>query len=71
MKDCSTHIFFSLIQSTSVTEGVNVYSVLRAAKTSSSEAIVVAVMVEKDNLFSLAMLTNLAEYLSSKLLHHR
>ena len=57
------------VQSAGVVEGVNVYAVQRAAKTSSSEAIVVAVMVEKDNLFSLAMLTNLAEYLSSKLLH--
>lgn len=53
-------------QSAGVVEGVNVYAVQRAAKTSSSEAIVVAVMVEKDNLFSLAMLTNLAEYLSTK-----
>lgn len=42
------------------------YAVQRAAKTSSSEAIVLAVMVEKDNLFSLAMLTGLAEYLSCK-----
>ena len=56
------------IQSNSIniTEGVNVYGVLRAAKTSSSEAIVVAVMVEKDSFFSLALLVDLAEYLSSK-----
>ena len=45
------------------------YAVQRAAKTSSTEAIVLAVMVEKDNNFTLAMLTDLAEYLSSKPLH--
>ena len=45
------------------------YAVQRAAKTSSTEAIVLAVMVEKDNNFTLAMLTDLAEYLSSKSLH--
>ena len=54
------------MQSNGINEGVNVYAVQRAAKTSSTEAIVVAVMVEKDSLFSLALLIDLAEYLSSK-----
>lgn len=57
------------VQSASIIEGLNVYAVQRAAKTSSTEAIVLAVMVEKDNNFTLAMLTDLAEYLSSKPLH--
>ena len=63
-----TLILLLFAQSASVIEGVNLYSVLPAAKTSSSESIVLAVMVEKGNLFSLAMLINLAEYFSSKLM---
>ena len=55
-----------LIQQPSFIEGVNWYSILRAEKTSSTEAIVLAVMVDKDDLFSLAVLISLAEYLSSK-----
>ncbi|XP_065915857.1 glycosylphosphatidylinositol anchor attachment 1 protein-like [Dysidea avara] len=47
-------------------EGVNWYSILRAEKTSSTEAIVLAVMVDKGNLFSLAVLVSLAEYLSTQ-----
>jgi len=57
---------YCLFQLPSSIEGVNWYSVLRAEKTSSTEAIVLAVMVDKDNLFSLAVLVSLAEYLSSK-----
>ena len=63
----TSFVVFSLsVQSNGINEGVNVYAVQRAAKTSSTEAIVVAVMMEKDSLFSLALLIDLAEYLSSK-----
>ena len=60
------HFFYFLCQLSSSIEGVNWYSILRAEKTSSTEAIVLAVMVDKGNLFSLAVLVSLAEYLSSK-----
>jgi len=64
--DSEKHVVCFLSQQPSFIEGVNWYSVLRAEKTSSTEAIVLAVMVDKGNLFSLAALVSLAEYLSSK-----